>query len=190
MDGANLVLDGGLSAMLLAGAVIDLRTRRIPNALTFGGALVGLAANIAVNQQAGAIASLEGWSVGVLLLAIPLLNRMIGGGDVKLLAAAGAFGGPGFVVRIALYAAIVGGAMSIGFLIANRGLGTTARPLLFWLRMHLALVLATIVPLALSLTPSGATTGFVADRPESRGRLYLPYGPALAIGGIAALFLR
>lgn len=189
MPYAHPVFTASMVAILLAGAGIDLCTRRIPNALTLGAAFVGLAANVVVNRQDGALASVEGWSVGVLLLTLPLLNRYVGGGDVKLLAAAGAWGGPAFVFNMALYSAVVGGAMAICFLIAHGRLGETVRPLIFWFRVRLALVFAPVVPLALSPTRSDTTTDGATDRAQSRGRLSLPFGLALAIGGIAALVL-
>ena len=80
----------------LLAAAIDFRTGRIPNWLTFPAMVVGLAEASAVHGVAGFTHAL----LGLLLCgAVPwLLHRFsggqaIGGGDVKLFAALGAFGG-------------------------------------------------------------------------------------------------
>jgi len=80
----------------LLAATIDFRTGRIPNWLTFPAMVAGLAEASALHAMAGFWDAL----LGLLLCgAVPwLLHRLsggqaIGGGDVKLLAALGAFGG-------------------------------------------------------------------------------------------------
>jgi prepilin peptidase CpaA len=54
-----------------------------------------------------------GWGVGLLLFLPLFVRRGTGGGDVKLLAASGAWLGPGPVVWIALWAAVAGGALAL-----------------------------------------------------------------------------
>src|SRR5688572_20078399 len=98
----------------LIACVFDLRSRRIPNALTFGAA----AGALAFAALTGGFTAL-GWSVGGWALAtamwIPIyaLGGM-GAGDVKLMAAIGAWLGPGAVLYAALYSAIAGGIMAAG----------------------------------------------------------------------------
>jgi prepilin peptidase CpaA len=183
---ADQVLKVGTILLLVIGAVWDIRTRRIPNLLTFGGAIVGGIANIAISHQDGLFNSVIGWGLGIALLFIPFIIGGIGGGDVKLLGAAGAWGGPLFVVHAAFYSALAGSVVSFGFLLYRRELGIAISPLIRSVRWSLALVLSGVTTEAQSvvLRPKGAATTV------SPLKVYFPFGPALAIGGLAALFLR
>lgn len=97
----------------LIAAVTDLRCRRIPNALTFTGALLGFLYSSSAQGGAGALASVEGWALGLALwLPFYALGGM-GAGDVKLLACVGAWMGPAGVVRVAIYASLAGGALAL-----------------------------------------------------------------------------
>ena len=80
----------------LVAAAIDFRTGRIPNWLTFSAMLSGLAQAVVLHGKSGFMQALLGLC---LCGAVPwLLHRFsdgqaIGGGDVKLFAAVGAFAG-------------------------------------------------------------------------------------------------
>src|SRR5579859_4678575 len=108
MNPADLLLFGGAAGTLLVGAAIDLRSRRIPNALTFGSAILGFLVNLALRHGPGAGSSAEGWLAGIGILLLPFIARGVGGGDVKLLAAVGAWTGPGYVVQCLFWAALAG----------------------------------------------------------------------------------
>jgi len=74
-----------LAALVIAAAVFDLRTRRIPNWLCTAGPLWGVACQIVRFQCSGA----RGTGLA-LLIYVPLFAlRAVGGGDVKLMAAVG-----------------------------------------------------------------------------------------------------
>jgi prepilin peptidase CpaA len=103
----------------IAAAACDLRTRRIPNLLTFGAAATGLVFHLISAGFAGLAHGTAGWFVGALVFALPFALRGLGGGDVKLLAALGAWIGPGDVVWLALYTGIAGGAMAIVVALAS-----------------------------------------------------------------------
>jgi prepilin peptidase CpaA len=98
----------------LAACVTDLTARRVPNVLTLGAAAGAFGYFLAGPGGPAAL----GWSVvGFLaggLIFLPLFAlRGMGGGDVKLLAALGAWVGPVPIVWVALYAALAGGVMAI-----------------------------------------------------------------------------
>jgi prepilin peptidase CpaA len=99
--------------IVLVAAVWDLATRRIPNFVTFGAAIAGLAAHTYVAGAAGAGASAAGWLVGVACFFPFFALGGMGAGDVKLLAAIGAWLGPVPTVWVALYSAIAGGVMGL-----------------------------------------------------------------------------
>jgi prepilin peptidase CpaA len=97
----------------LAACVTDLRHRRVPNVLTLGAAGVAVAFHAASPTGSGLLFAVFGWGVGLLVFLPLFAVRGIGGGDVKLLAALGAWLGPSMVLWVAAYAAIAGGAFAL-----------------------------------------------------------------------------
>jgi prepilin peptidase CpaA len=104
----------------VVGCVWDLRSRRIPNVLTFGAAAAAFAYHLATGGVGALGQSALGWLVGVLVFIVPFALGGLGGGDVKLVAALGAWIGltddsfmAGGVIWLALYTAIAGGVMAI-----------------------------------------------------------------------------
>ena len=78
--------------LLLAIACIwDLRTRRIPNALTLPAAALALVFHLVSGGWSAAGTSLGGWLLGAALFFPMFALRGMGAGDVKLFAAAGAW---------------------------------------------------------------------------------------------------
>ena len=102
----------------ITACVCDLRTRRIPNALTFGAALAAAMFHVVTGGATGLVASAGGWLLGIALFFPFFALRGLGGGDVKLLGALGAWLGPVAVFHVGLYSAIAGGV--IGTLVAFR----------------------------------------------------------------------
>jgi len=105
--------------------ITDLRHRRIPNLLTFGAAALALMFHGVVDGLPGLQSAALGWLAGTALFLPFFLLGGMGGGDVKLLAALGAWMGPGDAFWLAIYASLAGGAMAIVVSIA-RGYLTTA----------------------------------------------------------------
>lgn len=107
---ATMVL---LAALVIAAAIFDLRTRRIPNWLCAAGLIGGFA--FQTTREAALGAGLA------LLIYIPLFAlRAVGGGDVKLMAAVGALAGPKSWIAIFLITALAGGAIAL-VMIAVKG---------------------------------------------------------------------
>ncbi len=100
-------------AIAISAAVCDLRMRRIPNLLTFGAAAAGLIYHLTSGGVGAFGHSAAGWLVGALVFIVPFALRGLGGGDVKLLAALGAWIGPRDVVWLALYTGMAGGMMAV-----------------------------------------------------------------------------
>src|SRR5215510_10836941 len=75
-------------------ALIDYRTKRIPNWLTMPAAILGLVYSGLAPGGMGILWSLAGLAVGLSLLLLPWLLGGGGMGDVKMLAALGAWLGP------------------------------------------------------------------------------------------------
>ena len=117
----------------------DLRTRRIPQALTFGGALAGLAFHLMNGGWSAGLGSGVGWTVGIAIFFVPFALGGLGAGDVKLLGAIGAWLGPMNAVWVGLYAGAAGGVLAI-FVALTKGylfqaVGNVGVMLAYW-RMH------------------------------------------------------
>lgn len=161
-------------ALGAAAAATDATTRRIPNALTIGAAAVALAFAASTGGLHAVGWCVAGWLVGLLLFLPLFALRAMGGGDVKLLAAFGAWLGPALVCWVAVYGAIAGGALAL--------------PLVLWrgrLRTTIANMWAIVTHWRLSgLKPHPVVT---LDNP---GAVRMPYALPIALGALATLWLR
>jgi prepilin peptidase CpaA len=104
------------AAVLVVAAVAcawDLRTRRIPNALTMGATAAAVLFHGFTGGIEGGLLSLAGWLVGVAVLFAPYALGGMGAGDVKLLGALGAWLGPAGAAWLALYTGVAGGAIAL-----------------------------------------------------------------------------
>ena len=104
-----------IAALVVVGiaAITDLRSRRVPNILTLTAAVVAFAFHGFSSGWPALVMSLGGWVVGLMLFMPLFLLRGIGGGDVKLLAAIGAWLGPIPTIWVALFAALAGGVLAV-----------------------------------------------------------------------------
>lgn len=156
-----------MSVGVLIATIIDMRTRRIPNALTasmagagFGFAATGLSG---VSLTAAAVA----FVLGLLLMLPGHLLGATGAGDVKLMAAVGAIVGPAIVVKAFLFTAIAGGVLALIVAAHRKRLGTTLGG-----------------TARLIATPVGARQEIQSATSASR----FAYGPAIALGSLLAAF--
>jgi prepilin peptidase CpaA len=101
------------------GTALDLRSRRIPNALTITGALVGLGLGTVQGGAAGAQQAVAGWTAGLLVLLAPCLLGWVGGGDLKLLAAVGSLQGPAMALQAGVYGMLFGAVLSVAWLLLS-----------------------------------------------------------------------
>jgi prepilin peptidase CpaA len=158
----------------LVGCATDLRTGRIPNALTFSAAAAAIVFHGLDAGLSGVGHSLAGFAVGLAIFLPLFALGGLGGGDVKLLAALGAWMGPGATVWMALWAAIAGGplalivALSRGYL--RKAFENVWSLLMFWrvvgIRPHPSLNLST------------------------PGAPRLPYALPIAVGLVVTLWTR
>jgi prepilin peptidase CpaA len=138
-----------LAAMLVAAAVIDVRTFTISNRLTAGVALLAPVYWLSVPMAPwpGIAIQLAAAAVVFGILACAFFAGMMGGGDVKLAAALALWFPPVITVKFLVLMALAGGVLTIGILAWHR-----------------------------------------AGKRE--GRPQIPYGVAIAFGGIAILAQR
>ena len=104
----------GAVALTLMALVWDLRTRRIPNAVTVSAFLAALVFHGIAGGWAGLGLALGGFGAGFGLLFILWLVGGGGGGDVKLMGALGAWLGAPLVLIVFLGSAVVAMVMLLG----------------------------------------------------------------------------
>ncbi len=168
--GASPVTSAAFVAVMALAAILDLRSRRIPNALTVMGAATALV-----------LRAPQGWeSLGygvlglglALLLTVPFfLVKAMGGGDVKLMAAVGAFMGPVELIGACLLIGLLGGLVAL-FEAVRRGALRTVLVNVAYMMIRL------VSPVRRELSPT------LTD-PEA---MAIPYGVPIAIGALGWWF--
>ncbi len=99
---------------------LDWRTRRLPNWLTVGGLGVALVARFG---NGGMSLFLDGFGAaagGGAFLLLPFLARGAGGGDVKMMAAAGAMVGWQKLIHLLWYSSLAGLALAVVMVVMGR----------------------------------------------------------------------
>jgi prepilin peptidase CpaA len=152
----------------LVAAIVDLRTRRVPNTLTGSVALLGIGTAALGLGRISLLASVAGCLVGLALMLPGHLLGATGGGDVKLLAAVGTMLGPGATLRAFLATAIAGGLIAI--VVAVR-------------RGRLA---ATLVGTGALLASAGSELAEIRHTTHDNR---FAYAPAIAVGAIMAALI-
>jgi prepilin peptidase CpaA len=154
-----------LAAGALAATVVDIRTRRIPNALTATMAGVGVGLSASGVSGVSLLASMAGFALGLALMMPGHALGATGAGDVKLMAAVGAMVGPGTVVTAFAFTAIAGGIMAIAIAVRRQRLRATLSG-----------------TGRLIATPTGIKHQIGSASASSR----FAYGPAIAVGSVLA----
>lgn len=117
--GMHTIAQAVFVAGMLAAAGSDLRRRRVPNRLN----LAILAAGLGARALDGGIGSVGlgalGAALGLALLIVPFAARWIGAGDVKLVAAIGAWLGPAALVPALLLGLVGGGLVAAAMAVAG-----------------------------------------------------------------------
>jgi prepilin peptidase CpaA len=172
------VLDVVLVAVVLVAAIMDLRSRRVPNALT----VPAFAIALSIRAPMGFSPVLDGLlAAGIALaLALPVFALGgLGGGDVKLLTAVGAFLGVERLWGALFVAVLVGGVLAI-ISVLRRG--------------KAAETLANLYILIKGLVRKGSYTGWKGEEGDapltirSAGVVTRPFAVAIAAGAIYAVF--
>jgi len=166
--------EGIAVAVALVACVFDLRRRRIPNVLTFGAALAAFIVSALTGGPAAVGASAGGWIVAAAVwLPFYLLGGM-GAGDVKLMAAIGAWLGPAAAIHVALYTAMAGGVLALTIACVQGSLRQTFSNLQM-LFLHWRVV---------GFAPHAELTLQTATGP------HLPYAIPILMGTVLATWIR
>ena len=106
-------MEGVLIASLAIASVLDCRLKKIPNVMILAMALTGLGFNVITGGPHGLFQSILGFMLGLILMFLPFCLGGMGGGDVKLMAAIGAFVGPSTLLYVFLASALFGALLSL-----------------------------------------------------------------------------
>ena len=167
-----------LLALLGLAVWHDVRARRIPNAIVFPGALLGLALHALLPAGAGLfgtpmgglgiVSALGGLGIGLAILLPMYAFGLMGAGDAKMLAMVGAFMGAGDIAAVGIASLLAGGVLALA-VAARQGM----------LRRILNSTYQTVLHAGLSQMKDGLAL------PAPSGRL--PYAVAIAAGTVACL---
>ena len=150
----------------------DLRSRRIPNWLVFPFMAAGFGVQAWLHGWHGVAQSLEGFALGGVIFGVLAAMGGMGMGDVKLLAAIGAWIGPGQLMLALVITGLAGGVMALGWALIGGFAGDLLKGsgdlLLGWRKR------GTVTPPELKLS-----------NPLARK---MPYAPAIAIGTLISFF--
>jgi prepilin peptidase CpaA len=160
------------SALMVAAAGLDVRTRRIPNVLTVSGFVIA----IVLRFLAGPGVGIEGLTGAILafVLCLPFfVLGVLGGGDAKLLMVVGAFMGPRDLLVAMLLIASIGGIIA-AVDAARRG------------------VLLPVLYNCGDIIKNWATLGRRGSNRSltSPGAVAVPYGVAISVGALIWWFAQ
>jgi prepilin peptidase CpaA len=167
-----------LFVLLVVAAVIDCRTFRIPNWLTLAGALAGLLSSTINTGRPldGFLWALAGMGVGLLIMLPFYALRVMGAGDVKLIAAIGAFLGFPAILYAVLFTFVTGGIAALAFAVFGK---LTRR-----MANNLGAIAWSVTLAAITGTSPAASIKQV----ESVGKL--PYAVSIGIGTTAYIVAK
>ena len=170
MPSSHIVAASATLILVLALAVReDLATHRIPNALSLGALLLGVALQSINGGLSGFGWSVAGAAVGLASLMPLYMAKGMGAGDVKLMMAAGAFLGPLNALVAALLSLVAGSLLAV-LVVAWR------------------LVSLPAVPAMSGVGNSGSSKLRSALAQATAERF--PYAAAIAAGVVITLWLR
>ena len=170
MDRTQIVAASVMTALLVAATYTDIRYSKIFNAVTVPAAILGIVVNSVGHGVHGLVISLGGIALGLALLPVcALLGRLLGGGDIKLLAAVGALQGPYVLLWACGYTAIAGGVLAVSVALWRRSLRAAVTRLGHALGARLA-----------------ANTTLDIQTADAKARL--PYAIAIALGSLIAVY--
>ena len=152
-------------------AFYDFRWRTLPNWLTIGGAILFLGVRFVKGGVGSLTSGVAAGSVAGAFLLVPFLLRGAGGGDVKMLFAAGAMAGWSRLLLLLWYMSLAGLVLVIVMLAFKRVNGVRlkhyARCLVDW--------------------RYDRKTGAIALPPKDSARMRVPFSIAISVGLVLAM---
>jgi prepilin peptidase CpaA len=163
---------GAACAVVAAG--FDIRSRRIPNALTAPALAAGILLHFWLDGWSGVATALLAAVIAGFIFLLFFIAGGMGGGDVKLIAAVACIMGLPQLAYLLVFTSLAGGAMGL-WLVMTRGLLRETIGNMFVLVSH---------HFHRGLTPHPELNV------DNGGALRLPYGIAIAAGSLLTLLLQ
>lgn len=163
-----------LPIILIAASWIDLKQHRIPNFLTFSALIIGVSLQLLLYGWEGLTYSLGGMAIGFLILIPFYIKGGMGAGDVKLMAAAGAFlgfNGALLAVGLTLFA---GSIMGIFLLVVLGGVKAAMHRYYTTLKQY--------------LYTKNLDLSYIPPPSDEAAAIKFPYASAICVGTIAAMW--
>lgn len=176
-----------LVLLLLIAGFSDVKDKKVPNKLTFPIILLGFILNIMINGFNGIVISVLGFLLGLVIFFIPFAFGLMGGGDVKLMAAIGALMGWKFTLVSAAFSAVSGIVVVVGYLIYKGRLFTYFKP--YFVGMGRLILKYIDFPKESTMGEKFKRFSYgneVKQREEEK--LYVPYALAIALGTLFVLW--
>ena len=161
-------------AFVIAAAVTDTFRHRIPNTLTVTAAAIGILTNLVATGWPGVVIGAAGLVAGFALFLPFYLARGFSAGDVKAMAAVGAFLGPKGVLLAAAWTLVVGALVAIVLLISGGGAAALKTMLQRWSARAWVLI-------------STGTPVHIAPPATDAAARRFPYGLAIACGSVISM---
>ena len=117
----------GAVLVALVGAVTDVRSARLPNRLTYTAVIAGLVLRAAMMGWTGLKSGLIGIAIAGGLFCVLYVMGAMGGGDMKMMAAVGAWVGRTHVLTVLVAIALAGGVLALVSIVFNKNLIQTVR---------------------------------------------------------------
>lgn len=167
-----------LFVLLVIAAISDYRLYKIPNWLTMGGALIALSFSVfaASALHPDVVSALGGCALGLVVMLPAYALRVMGAGDVKLMAMTGAFLGVHEILPAVIATFVVGGAAAVAVALYRKAL------------RRMFANLKSIIHLTAVSAASGTVSGMQVEGMPSIGRM--PYGISISIGTIGYVIGR
>jgi len=159
-------------AVLLIACSTDLRSRRIPNWLVLPFLVAGIAVSGWQHGWHGIGTSCAGIGLGAVIYGVLFWLGGMGMGDVKLVAAIGAWIGPGQLIVALVVTGLAGGLMAIGWALMGGFMGELMRG-------------AGDLVVGFGKRGMKPHPDLVLSNPLTRK---MPYAPAIAIGTLISFF--
>ena len=163
---------GAILVVAIVAVAFDVRTRRIPNLLTFSAAILAVLVAMMSGGLSATVTAVFAWILGVALFFPFFALGGMGAGDVKLLAALAAWLGPIDAVYMAMFTAIAGGVIGLGVTML-RGYTRQALSNIWLMLMHWRVA---------GLKPVPGVTLSDGDAPR------LAYAIPIAVGAVCTLW--
>jgi len=162
-----------LLVIVTVAGIIDWKTKKIFNVITFPAAALGIVLNFMSGGWQAALVAVAGWIIAVAIMIVPdhilMKKPKMYFGDAKLMAAIGAFVGPGGVLLTFLFFSIIYGLVAVA----------KTASVFPWQKMSMAMKTGVV------------TDDFLQDEKlQSALKSKIPLGPSIAVGTFLAIVLQ